>query len=126
MLWSLKNFPSAKDPRILDVQASQELWRFDYEQELRQHAIRLLQCRAGGRLSMFEAGLLYQICLDLGMEDSRPGKMCEQEDHWNQIVLSCHTEEEAKEALEKLLRGETILTRKEQFHSRNSSSGGSK
>ena len=123
MIWSLKNFPKSSDNRILDVQASQELWKFDFEQELRQRAVGLLQMRAGGRLSMFEAGLLYHICLDLGMEDTREGKMMEQEEYWNAIVGSCVHEKEAKEALESLLKRERIKTRKERFTRSNTTDG---
>jgi len=90
-----------------------ELWAKRFEEELREKALRLLQMRAGGRLSMFEAGQLYEICLMLGMKDGRPGKMLEQEEYWNQIVLSCLTEDGAKQALEKLLKNEKVLTRKE-------------
>jgi hypothetical protein len=111
VIWTLQNFPKATDKRILDVQASQELWKFDFESELRQKAVRLLQCRAGGRLSMFEAGMLYQICLTLGLEDSRHGKMLEQENYWNDVVLSCSGEDEAKIALESLLQNKRVETR---------------
>lgn len=115
MIWTLKNFPSITDKRLLDVPLSQQYWRSDFEDELRQQAIRLLQVRAGGRLSMFEAGLLYQICLVLGLEDSRAGKMFEQEEYWNEVVLSCTTEEEAKEILDALLKGEKVKTRNEKI-----------
>jgi hypothetical protein len=103
MIWTLKNFPKASDKRILDLQASQEMWKFDIEQELVQKAIRLLQCRAGGRYSMFEAGLLYQTCLVLGLEDSRPGKIGEQELAWESLVGSCSTEKEALQKLKMVL-----------------------
>lgn len=88
-------------------------WHTQIEKQLRERAIGLLQFRAGGRASCFEGGLLYHICLMLGMKESREGKMFEQENYWEQIVLSCHTEVEAKEALKKLLKGEKVLTRKE-------------
>jgi len=72
----------------------------------------LLQFRAGGRYTNFEAGMLYQICLDLGMKDSRPGKIGDQEKYWEQLVCSCVTELEARETLDKLLKGEKAITRK--------------
>ncbi len=83
------------------------------EEELREKAIRLLQMRAGGRYTSFEAGMLYQICLDLGMKDERKGCIGAQETYWEQIVCSCWGEQEASEALEKLLKNERVPTRKE-------------
>lgn len=79
-------------------------WHTQFEKELKEHAVRLLQCRAGGRLSMFEAGMLYNICLCLGMKDSRWKNVCEQEEYWRNIVGSCDTEADAKKALAKLLK----------------------
>lgn len=95
-------------------------WNREHEKELRERAIRLLQCRAGGRLSMFEAGLLYQICLELGMKDERKGKIMEQEEYWNEVVLSCRTELEAKQTLEKLLKNERVQPRKERVSPKDS------
>lgn len=74
-----------------------------FERKLAEKAIRLLQCRAGGRYTMFEAGLLYQTCLLLGLKDSRPGKIGEQELSWEKLVGSCSSEAEAKTALLKIL-----------------------
>ena len=73
------------------------------QKDLRERAIRLLQHRAGGRYTMFEAGMLYQICLSLGMKDSREGGIGEQEKQWEKLTNSCFTSEEAKEKLEKVL-----------------------
>ena len=77
--------------------------RLDFEKPLKEKAIRLLQMRAGGRYTSFEAGQLYEICLALGMEDSRPGKMGEQEVYWNETVCSCLNEKTAKIKLKQLL-----------------------
>lgn len=91
--------------------------RQEFEKPLKEKAIRLLQCRAGGRYTDFEAGMLYQICLDLGLADSRPGKIGAQEDYWTGLILSCRTEKEAKEVLSKLLKGEHALTKTERKRS---------
>ena len=95
-------------------------WHTQYEKQLRERAIKLLQMRAGGRLSSFESGMLYHICLSLGMEDTRWSKMFKQEEYWNAIIGSCHTSDEAKEALSKLLKNERVPTRKERFSSNRS------
>ncbi|MCW4015094.1 MAG: hypothetical protein NWF06_01870 [Candidatus Bathyarchaeota archaeon] len=83
------------------------------EAKLRQRALRLLQMRAGGRYTSFEAGMLYQLCLDLGMKDERKGGIGAQERYWEGIVCSCFGDDEAKETLEKLLKNKKVLTRKE-------------
>jgi hypothetical protein len=83
------------------------------ETELRERAIRLLHMRAGGRYTSFESGMLYQICLDLGMKDERKGGIGAQERYWEQIVCSCWTDQEANEVLDKLLRNKRVPTRKE-------------
>ena len=83
------------------------------KKQLRERALRLLQMRAGGRYTNFEAGELYQICLCLGMKDYRPGPIGAQEKYWEQIVCSCWGDLEASQALEKLLKNERISTRKE-------------
>lgn len=88
-------------------------WHTQIKKELKARAFQLLQFRAGGRYTNFEAGMLYQICLELGMKDSREGKIGEQEQYWEQLVCSCITELEARQTLEKLLKGEKALTRKE-------------
>jgi pyruvoyl-dependent arginine decarboxylase (PvlArgDC) len=77
--------------------------RADFENELKQRAIRLLLCRAGGRYTMFEAGQLYQTCLLLGMPDSRHGAIGEQEKNWEAFVSSCMDEKAAKNMLKSLL-----------------------
>jgi hypothetical protein len=77
--------------------------RVEFEKPLKEKAIRLLQIRAGGRYSTFEAGQLYEVCLALGMEDSRSGKMGEQEAYWNETVCSCFDEKVARKKLKQLL-----------------------
>ena len=88
------------------------------EKELRERALRLLQMRAGGRYTNFEAGMLYQTCLCLGMKDERKGKIGAQEVYWEGIVCSCFGYEEALLVLEQLLRNEKVLTRKEKRQKR--------
>lgn len=79
--------------------------RVNFEKPLKEKAVRLLHLRAGGRYSMFEAGQLYEICLALGMADSRPKR---QELLWDDIVGSCLTEKEAKQKLKMLINQEPI------------------
>ncbi|MDI9576806.1 MAG: hypothetical protein QM398_01545 [Thermoproteota archaeon] len=86
-------------------------WHTQIEKQLKERAVKLLLHRAGGRASCFEGGLLYHICLMLGMKEKREGKMFEQEKYWEEIVLSCDTETEAKQALKTLIKGERIPTR---------------
>jgi len=83
------------------------------KRKLRERALGLLQMRAGGRYTTFESGILYHICLMLGMKDSRKGGIGEQEKYWEQIICSCWGEQEASEALENLLKNKRIPTRKE-------------
>lgn len=77
--------------------------RADFEKQQKAKAIRLLRLRAGGRYDTFEAGQLYEICLNLGMNDSRTGKIGEQEHFWEETVCSCVTEKQAREKLKELL-----------------------
>jgi hypothetical protein len=77
--------------------------RLDFEKPLKEKAIRLIQKRAGGRFTMFEAGMLYQICLELGYPDCRPGGIGWQEKFWENTISSCLTEKEAKQKLKMLL-----------------------
>lgn len=87
-------------------------------EQLVEKAIRLLQMRAGGRYTTFESGMLYQICLDLGMKDERKGGVGKQEEYWEQIICSCWGAEQAGEALKNLLKNEKIPTRKERSEMR--------
>lgn len=77
--------------------------RLAFEKPLKEKAIRLLQRRAGGRYTMFEAGQLYEICLALGMTEKRTGAIGFQENNWESLVCSCLTEKEAKQKLKSLL-----------------------
>lgn len=102
MTFTLKNRPTLNDRRFYDLKELDE-WFRGLEKQERQSAIRLLVCRAGGRLNMFEAGMLYQKCLLLGLEDSRVGRHHEQEKHWQSLVLSCMTMKEAEQKLKEIL-----------------------
>lgn len=77
--------------------------RLDFEKPLKEKAVRLLQLRAGGRFTMFEAGMLFQICLELGYPDCRPGGIGWQEKYWESLVSSCLNEKDAKKKLKELL-----------------------
>jgi hypothetical protein len=77
--------------------------RLDYEKQLKEKAVRLIQIRDGGRYEMFEAGQLYEICLALGMEDTRTGKIGEQEKFWCNIVGFISSEKEARKTLKYIL-----------------------
>jgi hypothetical protein len=74
-----------------------------FEKESRERAVGLLQVRAGGRYMMFEAGMLYQILLSLGKEDSRTGKIGEQEKLIESWVCHCLSEKEAEAKLKQIL-----------------------
>ena len=80
--------------------------RLDFEKPLKEKAIRLLRMRAGTRYIDFEAGMLYQICLDLGMKNERLGKIGAQENNWSALVCSCATEKAAKQTLKRLIQSE--------------------
>jgi hypothetical protein len=77
--------------------------RLTFEKPLKEKAVRLLQVRAGGRFRMFEAGMLFQICIELGYPDCRPGAIGWQEKYWESLVGSCLTEKIAKQKLKALL-----------------------
>lgn len=94
--------------------------------DLQAQAIRLLQLRAGGRYTLFEAGQLYQICLVLGIEDSRRGSIGNQENYWESQVCSCHSEEEAKTKLAYLLADKHVEGRKRSSNVTDSSTEGAK
>lgn len=79
-----------------------EEWFKVFEAELRKHILDLLQMRAGGRYTIFEAGMMYQSCLTLGLKNSRLG-IGEQENYWESLVTSCRSREAAEAKLREIL-----------------------
>jgi chromosome segregation ATPase len=71
------------------------------KQKLQQKAIRLLQIRAGGRYRMFEAGMLYQCLVLLGMPEYTKHKQVDA-----LVKVTCHYfhESDAKKQFEDLLK----------------------
>jgi len=71
------------------------------KQKLKEKAIRLLQIRAGGRYRMFEAGMLYQCLVLLGMQEYTRHKQVDA-----LVKITCHYfhESDAKKQLEELLK----------------------
>lgn len=74
--------------------------------EIRRRAIRTLMLRAGGRYRVFEAGMLYQMLLDLGMK--KEFTTHKQVDDLIEVTCRFFHEVEAKEMLDSLLKGEPI------------------
>ena len=100
-----------KDVEILDGMTREENWKKERDrlegerglqkQKLKEKAIRLLQIRAGGRYRMFEAGMLYQCLVLLGMQEYTRHKQVDA-----LVKITCHYfhESDAKKQLEELLK----------------------
>ena len=90
--------------KLNDLQLKLDEWereRDSQKQKLKEKAIRLLQIRAGGRYRMFEAGMLYQCLVLLGMQEYTRHKQVDA-----LVKITCHYfhESDAKKQLEELLK----------------------
>jgi hypothetical protein len=97
----LKTFRDNAYKKWCDSQAELERERDSQKQKLKEKAIRLLQIRAGGRYRMFEAGMLYQCLVLLGMQEYTRHKQVDA-----LVKITCHYfhESDAKKQLEELLK----------------------
>jgi hypothetical protein len=97
----LKTFRDNAYKKWCDSQAELERERGLLKQKLQEKAIRLLMLRAGGRYRMFEAGMLYQCLVLLGMQEFT------RHEQVNTLEkTTCHYlhESDAKKQLEELLK----------------------
>jgi len=90
--------------KLNDLQLKLDEWERErglLKQKLKEKAIRLLQIRAGGRYRMFEAGMLYQCLVLLGMQEYTRHKQVDA-----LVKITCHYfhESDAKKQLEELLK----------------------
>jgi len=97
----LKTFRDNAYKKWCDSQAELERERGSLKQKLQEKAIRLLMLRAGGSYRMFEAGMLYQCLVLLGMQEFT------RHEQVNTLEkTTCHYlhESDAKKQLEELLK----------------------
>lgn len=99
-----KNQPQTN---LLITKAREEKWvrLEELKQKLRDKCVRLLMLRAGGRYKMFEAGMLYQCLLLLGMKEYSRHK---QVDALEKITCHFFHENDAKKQLEELLKEKEV------------------